>query len=128
VIFHNFLQKYLQPGGHLEASDNSLIEAAQREIFEETGLKNFKLDDWCLLNQAPILIDTHKIPANEKKNEAEHFHHDFMFIFHSDDSDINLQIEEVSSFNWVNVQEIIKNNPHITRALNKIDGLNKLKN
>ena len=37
LIFHNKLKKYIQPGGHLEAKDNTIKEAAQREVKEETG-------------------------------------------------------------------------------------------
>ena len=86
VIFHNILKRYLQPGGHLEKEDKNLVQAAQREILEETGLQNCSLDEWCLNNQAPFLIDTHHIPANPKKDEAEHFHHDFLFLFSYEDT------------------------------------------
>jgi len=29
----------------------------------------------------PIDIDTHYIPENKKKDERQHFHHDFRYIF-----------------------------------------------
>jgi hypothetical protein len=32
------------------------------------------------------LVDTHIIPENIKKNEMEHSHHDFMFVYNIDSS------------------------------------------
>lgn len=33
MIYHKFLKMYIQPGGHVEAIDNSMIEATKRELF-----------------------------------------------------------------------------------------------
>ncbi len=101
LIFHNKLQKYLQPGGHLE-TDPTLWQSAQREVIEETGLKNVELHPWHAQNQfIPLNIDTHAIPANEKKQEGGHYHHDFMYVFTVNDTAITLQEEEVAGFKWV---------------------------
>lgn len=40
LVHHNFLGKYLQPGGHIDESDNSPLDAAQRELQEETGINS----------------------------------------------------------------------------------------
>jgi len=102
LIFHNKRQKYIQPGGHTD-EDETLWEAAQREVFEETGIKT-SLHSWHVLNNnIPINIDTHKIPFNKKKQEQEHFHHDFTYVFNVENDDINLQFEEVSDYKWVSV-------------------------
>ena len=37
-IHHLVLDSWLLPGGHLEASDTTLLEAALRELAEETGI------------------------------------------------------------------------------------------
>ena len=102
LIFHNRIKKWFQPGGHLEYSDKTLAEAAQREVEEETGLK-VKLSDWHIENNSPIMIDTHLIPAY--KTIPPHFHHDFRYVFIPKDDNIKLQLEEVEDFAWVDISD-----------------------
>ncbi|HCJ45800.1 MAG TPA: NUDIX hydrolase, partial [Candidatus Moranbacteria bacterium] len=66
LIYHKQLQKFLQPGGHIENSDVSLLDACRRELKEETGLQDpllFNLTG----HEIPIDIDIHLIPANKRK-------------------------------------------------------------
>ena len=100
LIFHNKLQRYLQPGGHVEADDESLFHAARREVEEETGLS---VRAHRAFREQPIHIDVHTIPENKKKSEPEHLHYDCMFVFElaAAASDVRLQEEEVSGFQWV---------------------------
>lgn len=60
-IRHNALRRWLRPGGHLEDSDASLIEAARREVAEETGIPAGGLTP---LDHLPVDVDVHLIPAN----------------------------------------------------------------
>jgi hypothetical protein len=72
---------------------------AKREAIEETGIENIELFNWHNDNNfIPIDIDTHYIPENPKKQEKEHFHHDFRYIFilNNLNKDIKIQLEEVS--------------------------------
>ncbi len=102
LIFHNKLQKYIQPGGHIE-NDDSLHDAALREVAEETGMSVI-LHPWHKDNEfIPLNIDVHKIPYNEKKQEPEHYHYDFTYVFATINSDLHLQQEEVSDLKWVPV-------------------------
>lgn len=103
LVFHNKLKIYLQPGGHLEPQDKNLLQAAQREAQEETGIQNLQLHSWHLETNSPILIDTHKIPANPSKQEDEHYHHDFMYLFKTSDTDIQIDPNEVSDFLWISL-------------------------
>lgn len=102
LIFHNQLKMWLQPGGHLEPEDLSLVAASEREIEEETGLK-VKLADWHIKNNLPIMVDTHPIPAH--KNRPAHFHHDFRYIFSPEDDKVELQLEEVEDYAWVDIED-----------------------
>jgi 8-oxo-dGTP pyrophosphatase MutT (NUDIX family) len=85
VVEHPSLKRRLQPGGHVEHDDESILSAAIREIHEETNLRAFKHILYCDDPHFPLDIDTHEIPANPKKNEPRHFHHDFRFLFQTDE-------------------------------------------
>lgn len=102
LIFHNKLKKYIQPGGHIE-NDATLWQSAQREVNEETGV-SVVLHPWHAAHDfIPLNIDIHRIPFNEKKQEIEHYHYDFTYIFTASDTLVTLQEEEVSDFKWVDV-------------------------
>lgn len=68
LIRHTKLHLWLQPGGHIEVHDETILEAALREVREETGLQDLDL-------LSPLFdIDIHRIPAHGA--EPEHLHHD----------------------------------------------------
>lgn len=106
-VFHNVLQHFYLPWGHIEASDTSIFEAAKREVAEETGLIN--IQPYLDTQGMPIVIDidSHQIPENIRKWEAQHFHHDIRFILHTIDTpQIHLDTHEVGDIKWVPLQEI----------------------
>jgi len=74
LILHPHIKKWLQPGGHIDEGE-SPIEAAIREVYEETGL--VCISD--IENPEPIDIDVHEIPANPIKNEGAHLHIDLLY-------------------------------------------------
>ena len=74
LIFHPYIKKWFQPGGHIDESETP-VQAAIREVHEETGYV-CELDSD---NQEPIDIDIHEIPANPKKDEGAHLHIDLLY-------------------------------------------------
>jgi ADP-ribose pyrophosphatase len=74
LIFHPYIKRWFQPGGHIDEGE-SPVEAAIREVYEETGYV-CELDS---VNQNPIDIDIHEIPENPKKSEGAHLHIDLLF-------------------------------------------------
>lgn len=80
TIHHKHLNKRLNPGGHIDEEGNP-FDTALREGDEEVGLPAggvVPLTTWdatsCVLD-----IDAHPIPANAKKGEGAHFHHDIVY-------------------------------------------------
>lgn len=105
LLYHNFLKKYLQPGGHIDLTDKTPIEAAKRELLEETGIHEDKLDYSAINSLTPLTpfnIDIHKIPENSKKSEKAHFHYDLQYLFFTEDEEeIKVNEEESANFEWV---------------------------
>lgn len=122
TIFHNKLKMYIQPGGHVDNTDHSVLDATLREVREETGLDSLVLDPWHIENEIPIFIESHLIPENLKKDEKEHYHHDFMYVFRTENDDIKLQLEEVSDFKWIKISEVLGKSPNsfISKSLTRL--------
>ncbi|MDT3399014.1 NUDIX domain-containing protein [Streptomyces sp. B1866] len=96
-IRHLALGRWLLPGGHLEPDDTRLIDAARRELTEETGIPGAAVFP---VSPHPVQIDVHPIPANDSKDEPEHQHIDFRFLFRTRADIGDLQTEEVTAAAW----------------------------
>lgn len=97
LVEHKALGKWLFPGGHLEKNDETLMGAALRELAEETGIDPGLVTP---VSPIPLHIDVHPIPANPAKDEPEHQHYDFRFVFRTDTDVTALQTEEVLDHAW----------------------------
>jgi 8-oxo-dGTP pyrophosphatase MutT (NUDIX family) len=75
-MYHNRLQRWLLPGGHVEVSDEDLATTAAREAEEETLVQ---IDPETVPRLAGI--DVHGIPPKRKRNEPYHLHHDLIWTF-----------------------------------------------
>lgn len=61
LVDHRAYSMVLQPGGHLEPeTDGSLVEAAVRELVEETGVDPAHIE---LVSQTPCYIEFGAVPA-----------------------------------------------------------------
>ena len=76
LILHSKLHMWLQPGGHIDPTDDDVIAAARREVAEETGVT-----DVDVVSGAALLdVDVHPIPANPRKGEPAHEHFDVRIL------------------------------------------------
>ena len=110
LIFHPYIKRWFQPGGHIDEGE-SPIEAAIREVYEETGFV-CELDSG---NHDTIDIDIHEIPENLKKGEASHLHIDLLYR-------LNVLRQEKSvediQFRWFSFGEV--ENVRVQRALARL--------
>ncbi len=102
LIHHKKLGLWFQPGGHVDAEDRTIIDTAQREAIEETGLKDVEL-----LSPNLFDLDVHMIP--ERKGIPEHYHYDFRFIFKTSNDSFNADSREVNDIKWMTLKEITNN-------------------
>lgn len=72
LIYHQTLNRWLQPGGHAEPEEQDLLIVSIREAQEELGIM---LDS----EQTLLLdLDVHRIP--ETKKYPSHLHFDFRYL------------------------------------------------
>jgi len=122
LLQHKSLDRWLQPGGHIDDTDESILAAAYREVEEETGIKPHQLQ-LISLGSSPTIpfdIDSHVIPANPKKNEDAHVHHDFRFLLQlKAEANITISTLESTSYRWVSVDSLCEIKDH-ARVANKM--------
>ncbi len=98
-IWHDKLQRWLQPGGHVEPEDLSLYAAAQRELLEETKIPPASLR--MAEKERAIDLDIHAIPA--RGMHPEHWHYDFRFLFELDPA-IDIPVKH----SWIGLEELLE--------------------
>jgi 8-oxo-dGTP pyrophosphatase MutT (NUDIX family) len=93
LILHAKLDRWLQPGGHIEVDDATIEAAVRREIAEETGLIEISRAGAGL-----VRIDAHAIPP--RGIEPRHIHIDLAMAFVAD-TDVLGPLDEVLDARWV---------------------------
>ena len=109
MIYHNKLQVWLPPGGHIE--ENELPDdAVIREIFEETGIKAEIIsnkqeltinDDNCKGLKRPFTVLLENIEC-----DWSHNHIDMIYICTAINEELNIQKTEVSDIGWFSIGQI----------------------
>lgn len=101
LVKHKVLRMWFQPGGHWDPGEKDPLAAAQREAEEETAVTLAQYLPFDVKNPlVPLDIDSHVIPANPKKDEPEHYHHDFRYVFVAANENFIGQETEVDDIGW----------------------------
>ncbi len=119
LVLHRKLNRWLQPGGHIDPEDIDVFAAACREVTEETGLVNLRAAQ----NTATLFdVDIHPIPA--RKTEPAHEHFDVRFLLHCDNTHITRN-DETHDAEWVSLNELSQRmtDPCEARVIRKLEGL-----
>ena len=117
VIHHERLGIWVQPGGHVESDDSTILDAALREIAEETGIID-------VVPVSPGLadIDIHVFP--ETADQPRHLHFDLRFAFVAPDDRVSA-LDGVLDARWVGLGGLddLGVGRSITRPLTKLLGM-----
>lgn len=97
LLHHGKLNKWLQPGGHIE-DDADMLTASLREAREETGA------DVRPHSPAIFDVDVHEIPA--RADVPAHLHYDIRFLLIADKAAPLLVSSESKDLAWVALAQI----------------------
>ena len=92
LIYHRKLERWLQPGGHVESADADLVAAALREATEETGIAGLIIDP------DPVHLDVHWV--------GTHYHYDVRFVVRTPRGAEPSVNADVDQFLWVTADEL----------------------
>jgi 8-oxo-dGTP pyrophosphatase MutT (NUDIX family) len=114
LILHGKLGLWLQPGGHVDDDDASLLAAARREVREEVGLA--EIDQ---LLPGPLDVDIHEIPA--RKDDPRHAHFDVRYLFVARSRDV-IAGSDAQAVRWVSLDALegIQSDESVMRAVRKL--------
>jgi 8-oxo-dGTP pyrophosphatase MutT (NUDIX family) len=98
LLHHAKLNRWLQPGGHIDDTDTSPSHGALREAREETGLLQL-----ALTNEKLFDVDVHAIPA--RSAEPAHLHYDVRYLVIAENMDIALSNESLA-FEWKAINDL----------------------
>ncbi len=118
LLHHRKLDRWLQPGGHIETADMDWLGAALREAQEETGIKSFKL-----LQEGIFDFDIHTIPARGKI--PEHGHYDARFLLQAQQPELTVSSES-NDLRWCSPDQaanLVGGDPVMDRMLLKTQHL-----
>ena len=101
MVYHRRLQRWLQPGGHVEADDDSVLATALREAREETGVTALEI-----AHGGRILdLDVHSIPATPSR--PAHVHHDLRYLLTTRADTTLAEPLEIEKVAWFSMGEAL---------------------
>jgi 8-oxo-dGTP pyrophosphatase MutT (NUDIX family) len=97
LTLHRRLKRWLQTGGHCEPADATLVQAAQREGREESGIDDLAVD------AVPVLLSLHEVPCGPVR-PAHHL--DVQFVAVAPTGAREVISDESDDLAWFGVDEL----------------------
>lgn len=101
VVYHNILEGWIYPGGHVDGEED-LLSVAMREVEEETGQKTK------VISNSIFSIQALPIKGHMKKGKyvSAHIHFDVVYLLEADDNkELSFRKEESSGVKWIPLNE-----------------------
>ena len=115
LVEHRKLGAWLQPGGHVEASDADITSAARREVAEETGLSD-------LAELGVVDVDVHRFPA--RGDQSEHLHFDVRSGFVASTDDLS-HGDESTGIGWFALDDVRSMDESLARAARRLEAMDR---
>ena len=93
LVYNHETDSWTYPKGHVNPGE-SLLEAALREIEEETSMKNLNL-----VCELPV----YERPTRQQKGKIKVMH---MYLFTSEQEDTKSNTADIARIRWVPIQEV----------------------
>lgn len=100
LTHHVKLNRWLQLGGHTE-EDETVVESALREAFEESGLHSI-----VMRSEEIFDLDIHEIPVHG--NTKSHYHYDLRFLMVASKEEPLSISEESHDLRWFELDEVMQ--------------------
>jgi 8-oxo-dGTP pyrophosphatase MutT (NUDIX family) len=103
LVHHNKIGRWLYPGGHIDP-DEDPAQAAQREVWEETGIHTRVISDELFAHPA---VTTHAPPYTIIEMDVTdakvgpHRHIDLVYVLRATSGELAAQLDEVGGARWV---------------------------
>jgi len=131
LIYHQKYQKWLPPGGHLEANELP-SEGARREVREETGLEiefvtqeNVWIDRWNAKSfERPYMCLLEEIPSHNGK--PAHQHMDLIYVARPLSTYLPIKSAESFEqrwFSWQELQQLVPDQQIFVETLQTLEKL-----
>ncbi|MBO0454845.1 NUDIX hydrolase [Candidatus Enterococcus murrayae] len=103
MVYHNIYQSYSWTGGHADGCED-LLQVAQKELEEETGLKEYRL-----IYEGLFAFDILPVNAHYKNGQfvKAHHHINTTYLFMAEENQtLRIKEDENSDVKWLAVSDI----------------------
>ena len=95
LTLHPLVGRWLQLGGHIEASDATLVDAARRESIEEGGIDTVDIDT------RPLRLDRHRVRCRDGRGGEDLLDHlDVQFLVLTPPGSVEQRSSESLDLRW----------------------------
>ncbi|MCD9199047.1 NUDIX hydrolase [Aeromicrobium wangtongii] len=98
LTLHHIIKRWLQTGGHCEAGDATLVDAALREGREESGIHDLVVDP------VPVLLSRHEVPSCGPIRPSHHLDVQYVAVAAADAQEVIS--DESDDLAWFGVDDL----------------------